>query len=454
MKLHVVIHEGDDVPSMNARGVASPYCRLWLSHKPKDRKHTSIAKNTLKPKWNEEFGFKMSKCPSDATLHISLKDHGRKSHISDCDIAFLDLENETTDQWIIMTPDQGLIKGGRLHVTIRIEGRPERPKASPLAPGEQSEVKADAPRPPAVTTDVSQPPEVKADTPMPPTLKPDVPRQPKVKGEAPERPTVKPDSPKQAEAKPDFPERPKVESDVPKRPNGKANGPQRPELKVEVPVQPATNVDRPVEHAEVPILVDVPPENFSILLVSFVHDDLHPEPDGSVLMKALFATLSGMKYRVSTIPISSSIEDCRRLFSVIRADPKSLMIQMISNSAISKFRLLFEAVNETKFVLPDLDGKQPEGEKVIDECEFQEVLSNPLDLTAAVKSLSTRVVRGRDVDRFLANYLYAYGLHNSGRTIGGCVLLETPGLRFDPLESQLGTLLSLIESLLLLPQFQ
>ena len=77
MTLYFRIINGRQIPAADSSGLTDPYCTLELLNR-KDKKKTSIKKQTLTPVWNQEFQFKICSFNTDVLI-LSLFDYDKYS---------------------------------------------------------------------------------------------------------------------------------------------------------------------------------------------------------------------------------------------------------------------------------------------------------------------------------------------------------------------------------------
>ena len=77
MTLYIKVISGRQIPSADSTGLSDPYCVLELLNR-KDKKKTSIKKQTLTPVWNQEFQFKIFSLNTDVII-LSLYDYDKYS---------------------------------------------------------------------------------------------------------------------------------------------------------------------------------------------------------------------------------------------------------------------------------------------------------------------------------------------------------------------------------------
>lgn len=117
--LHIRVLEALDVPKMDFLSKSDPYCILRTSGSNQNQR-TRVCKNTLTPKWNQEFHFPLRN-PATEQLKILMKDEDVSF---DDPISTLDLMISTipmgqvVDQWFDMIPCRGVKKGGRIHLVL------------------------------------------------------------------------------------------------------------------------------------------------------------------------------------------------------------------------------------------------------------------------------------------------------------------------------------------------
>ena len=120
MQLHLRVIEAQDIAKMDAYK-SDPYCVISLSSS-NDTRRTGVIRNTLNPRWNEEFHFNVPN-PSMSALKILMRD---KDLVKDDDMANLDIQlcslpvGQVVDQWYNMIPVRRVKKGGRIHLLLHL----------------------------------------------------------------------------------------------------------------------------------------------------------------------------------------------------------------------------------------------------------------------------------------------------------------------------------------------
>jgi hypothetical protein len=470
-KLYVLCLSATDVPSMDPNGLSDPYCRFWLSNAQKKMVKTRYIDKTLTPVWNETFTFDVAGCPRDTTLHINLKD---KNTFTTQDISHIDFPFNTLpvgaviDQELTLNPVKNVKKGGRVKLRFHLAAAGAtpfvdttvKPKAAP--PPRQTTPPSASASAPAPTPSTGQTARVEPaqSAPLPSAAEAPAPEKKKKKHKhhterasdtPPESTAVSSSSSLTAEPQPEPEPQPAAVSTSSSAPAPVPPPIAEPEPEPDPEVEPEVVVEREVVLVEE---VEVPPkpEDYTIVLMTFLNDELHLEGGGAEVAKDLEDLLKKQDYNVIGVPITSAIAACTMAFAALTPNPKSLVIQILSNDSMKKMKVVCEAFNDAHFVIPDLGGAQPLNEKVIRELEHEAILTNPLHPESFLKGIE--LSRGYDFDRFIANYFYAVGIHQVGTLIGGCLRVETPGFEFVAKVTQVAQLVRLIETTIAQPCFR
>ena len=120
LKLHVRLIEAKEIPKMDTIGSTDAYCRLYISDGNQQRSTTQ--KNTMLPKWNEDFHFDVPN-PNTDTFDITMFDEDLKNDdaISIWSMPIRYIPYCTlSDQWIVMRSFPKVPKGGRLHLLLHL----------------------------------------------------------------------------------------------------------------------------------------------------------------------------------------------------------------------------------------------------------------------------------------------------------------------------------------------
>ena len=120
MLLHLRVLEATDIAQMDANK-SDPYCVIRLSSSDETRK-TRVIKNTLTPKWNEEFHFTVQ---NQATCSLVIKMIDQDILVDDpmstLEINLASLQvGQVLDQWYEMRPCPRVRKGGRIHLITHL----------------------------------------------------------------------------------------------------------------------------------------------------------------------------------------------------------------------------------------------------------------------------------------------------------------------------------------------
>ncbi|KAH0789489.1 C2 domain containing protein [Histomonas meleagridis] len=121
MELYVKVLEAKDIPALDATG-SDAYCIMEFIGKKDTIQKTRIIDNTINPRWNQDFRFKVLSLNSDE-FKITIMDKDKMSKddpISSTNILLRTIEpGIVNDRWIDMQPFKGH-KGGRLHILYHL----------------------------------------------------------------------------------------------------------------------------------------------------------------------------------------------------------------------------------------------------------------------------------------------------------------------------------------------
>ena len=119
--LHLRVIEAKNLAKMDVFSKSDPYVVIKMSGSTIINK-THYKKNTLTPRWNEEFHIPVSN-PSTDMLHLKMYD---KDVTNDDSMATLDIPlsslplGRVLDQWYDMVPCQRVKKGGEIHLVLQV----------------------------------------------------------------------------------------------------------------------------------------------------------------------------------------------------------------------------------------------------------------------------------------------------------------------------------------------
>jgi hypothetical protein len=185
---------------------------------------------------------------------------------------------------------------------------------------------------------------------------------------------------------------------------------------------------------------------YDLSIVVFIKDELHPEIDGQRVADTLQRVAKDKKFKsINILPISSKVADLDAVYEKVPPGPKSIVLLVLSNNSTKHFKLLQIAINNTNFVIPDLDGVRLAQQKIIPELELGETIVNPINFEPIVQQLAPKVGIGKDADLFLANYLYAKGIRKIGRGVGSVVRFSTPSVVWVPVREQVKFTMAIVD---------
>jgi hypothetical protein len=124
-KLNIRLISARDLPKMDLFGKSDPYCVLTSMTTGMTFK-SSVKKNTLTPRWNEDFHFPVES-PEAEYLCIEMydKDATKDDKMSEFRLSLGTLKlGAVVDMWYDMSPVPGVKKGGQIHVILHL-ARPQ-----------------------------------------------------------------------------------------------------------------------------------------------------------------------------------------------------------------------------------------------------------------------------------------------------------------------------------------
>lgn len=473
--LHVKIVQGTQLPAVDSGGTIDAYVKIYVLPTPNTdtmrylkKVKTSIVKKSLTPQWNQVFSFDTKSFAASHVLRFELWDWNRvqSRSVSYAIVPVSRIQIGNPFPYVLeMTPiKKKWDKGGLIHVVFHHA-------EANCAPFE------------TVSKTTAPVPQTEAKTPQTPTQKSEVPNSgPVCTGIRPEEATVFVKMPtvmiekanKERKKKksvrahhglspvdminglgmniltqadvaiPGKPsQKPKKRDPRPKRPkigNGDSSDEDivfDEELSDDGSLV-GQAVPSPTWNATTANAMET--TKHEIHIIAFGADSLHNENEGVTLSGELERRLKTRRFHVDNQELRSSVNDINEM--VEACDPASVLLLIMSNSAIAKMRVIGAAYNETNFVIPDIEGCQfdPNSPIFLDMDTGEEICSN-IDISRLLGE-NPSFELGYDVDRFLANYAYAKALrHNTGN----CILIETPGFDQIPLQSQVASLMCLVE---------
>ena len=407
MNLFLQVVEANDLPSMDLNGLADPYCKCYLSTQKNNKQSTKIIEKTLQPKWNELLVFDMSGVQQSDCLCIDMKDKDlvTSEYISSCKIQFSSIvPGKVFDIWVPMTPYKKVKKGGKLHLVLHAA-----PKGSkPFVESSQQES----------TQEQTQEN-----------------KQEQTQENTQEEQENSQDNTQEGQ-----------ENTQDNTQEGQENAQEQEEV-----------VDRGIDiGAEVELIPEIPKFDYTrykVYVVAYTKDEISYDDTSSSLAENIVYKLIERGCNALYFPISSSIADSKDLFKLIQKDPKALMVLIGATTTTRKIKIIDEAFNETNFMISDINGEAPVGEKIFNELEYGEIIPNPIDIESIISSYENSFSIYHDQDRFLFNYLYAQCLKAIGNVIGGCVFIQVPSFIDINCPTQTAYILDLVEKLLVLPEF-
>lgn len=421
MIFNLRVIEAKDLPKMDINGKADPYCKIYLSTNSKDAKHTKKLKKTLTPVFNDVFTFDVTNFSPSDYIFIKLKDQDpvKAEDISTINLPIIEYElGKVYDLWKDMTPAKGVKKGGQIHLVIHISLAGEEPFVDTSAQKEAQ--KAYQQEAVNQTTEAEQSPESSDQ---------------QIQITQPEQPNQPPEESFKSVARPTQPEIIEEEEE------------ELPEI-YDYGYFSTVNVTPSVEGKK-----ELDYSKYHVSILSFNNDVVHIEDRSENVGAELALQLLARGMPVKSDVLPSSINSITQYFDSMEEEPKSLLLCVASSASTSKLRIIQEAYNEANFIIPDVDGNSPISSKIIDNLEECAEIQNSINLADINDSLGSLFKLSHDNDRYIFNYLYAIGLSNVGKKIGGCVFIETPLVETVQLQTQIDSIVHLLEALLELPNF-
>jgi len=135
MQLNIRFIEAKDIAKMDTFGKTDAYCQFGLNGKVNYK--TKIIKNSMTPKWNEDFTLPITNAITDS-LHLVMKDHD----IAHDDLmAVLDINMSSlppgvlVDHWYPLQPVDKVPKGGLIHLLLHLAAKTDSPFVNkPMSP--------------------------------------------------------------------------------------------------------------------------------------------------------------------------------------------------------------------------------------------------------------------------------------------------------------------------------
>ncbi|KAH0789687.1 C2 domain containing protein [Histomonas meleagridis] len=386
---------------MDVNGLADPYCKAYFSNDKKHKQKTKIIYKTLHPVWNELIVFDLIGVPQDAQFCIDMKDKDLVSsdRISSTKILLSALTiGKVSELWIQMTPHKGVKKGGSLHILLHMAPKGSKPfvELPPSIPNSSSP-KSSNPKSPEISEDIQ---------------------------------TITLNLSTTSEESSQPPVITENDSSTPKRKRRK------------------THKRKEKMHRNLTL------QNYVVYISCFTADNLK-DYTSQPLSENVYYKLLHRGCDVYLVPVRSCIQDAKELMCTIGMNKKALLIQIGSTETTRHIKIVSEAFNETNFLVPDALNESPIGEKIFEEMEFGEMISNPINLSDVIGNMQSPFRLYHDQDRFLFNYFYAHGLRAVSKgIIGGCVFVQVPAFYNIPCNTQTYYVMELIQKILQLPQFQ
>ena len=211
-QLHLRVIEATDIPRMDLNATDA-YCIINVSGQ---QRRTRVIKNSMHPRWNEDFHFDIS---GNESLRINMKD---EDLVKDDPMSSLDIhlgsfvKGQVIDQWYDMVPARRVKKGGRIHLVIHIAPRgsqpfvstpmmqPGMPMMQPGMPMMQPGMPMMQPAMPMMQPAMPMRPPMQPGMPMQPPMQPGMPMQPPMQPGMPMQPPMQPGMPMQPPMQPGY----------------------------------------------------------------------------------------------------------------------------------------------------------------------------------------------------------------------------------------------------------
>lgn len=390
MIFNLRIIEADDVPVMDANGLCDPYCKLYFSARPKETRLTKIIQKTLKPTFNDAFAFDVTGFSPSDFIFIKMKDQD-----------FARSENISSLKLQLID-----FKLGKVY-----DFWCEMEKDKKVKKGGRIHLTAHL----------------------------------ALKGETPFVDTSEKHLAESINSSP-----------TDENANQTENSIQEPKSKDEADEEEQEEYF--INYDYIGTVANATKEKkdyskYNISIVSFSQDKIHIEDNSNNVGAELARQMASRGVPIKSTAINSSIKCIKKYFDDIKSDPKSLVLLIGSTATTDRLRLIAEGFNNTNFIISDLEGESPIGEKILEDREEKAVIENPINLDEVNKASGSLFKISHDNDRFLFNYLYTVALSNVNKKIGGCVFIETPLIETIQIQYQIDSITCLLDSLLDLPAF-
>lgn len=122
MLVKVDVVEARGLARMDVLSRSDPFCKVSVTTNPHFYK-TKVIKNSLSPEWNDSFQWHV-KDYRRASLEIEMFDWNeiqKNAEMARVSIPLTKAKNGKIDEWFGMTPVEGVVKGGEIHLVISME---------------------------------------------------------------------------------------------------------------------------------------------------------------------------------------------------------------------------------------------------------------------------------------------------------------------------------------------
>ena len=148
LKVCVNVISATDIEKMDTVGKTDPYVVIWIQSCPSIKHKTSVLKNNMNPRWNEEFTIEILNQTNDI-LSFKMWD---KDVLKDDEMATLDIPLgqfqlfDIIEKEYEMKPVRGVKKGGKIKLKLQVipinEQKWKTGVAVPVAPGQEQQMQS------------------------------------------------------------------------------------------------------------------------------------------------------------------------------------------------------------------------------------------------------------------------------------------------------------------------
>jgi pyrrolidone-carboxylate peptidase len=191
-----------------------------------------------------------------------------------------------------------------------------------------------------------------------------------------------------------------------------------------------------------------------VILTGFGPFGLVTENPSDVVARQATEILVSKGVNCEVKPLEVSVGCVLEFYSSIPADLNVFVLHLGLDATDSVMKVEKIGRNFVNFVRPDIRGVHLSSQKVSEAFDLNYRFENPLDFDHLIAQLGDKFNISTDAGEYICNYIYFIGLTHVGTKIGGCLFAHVPAFKIIACEEQVARVVTLVEAILGLPQFQ